>query len=213
MNVSDHAGIQSLLDKLGLDVPLFPPRYNIAPGAEILAVRQEGNRPQCVFMNWGIQPSWSRKPTLLFNSRAETIWEKPSFRKLVASQRAIVPANGFYEWKKGQGGKKIPYYIRPKTWPAFAIAAIYQISKDGVMEASIVTAEATGQMTEVHHRTPVILSSEAMKTWLGSSGRDEVDQLMRTTQEQELELITVSSYVNSGRNEGPECIKEVSGVQ
>lgn len=210
INVSDHAGVQALLDQLGisLDAGTFHPRYNIAPGEDIL-VAFNGNSPELARMSWGIVPAWARtKPGSrpLINARLETAWEKPSFRKMMAHSRGVVPVTGFYEWKQA-GSVRQPYFIRPAAPIALALAAIYQIAKDGTRQVAILTEEAAGSMTQIHHRQPVILAPQKMKTWLTSEDRQAIEAVTAGQLTLQLDIIGVSSYVNNTANEGEECIR------
>ena len=112
INVSDHPGVQALLEDLG--IPLFSlslePKYNLAPGAQLVtAFSNEGNLEAAV-MEWGMVPVWAKDKSMrpLINARCETVWEKPSFRHLIKSKRVIIPVNGFYEWKR-EGKSKTAY--------------------------------------------------------------------------------------------------------
>jgi putative SOS response-associated peptidase YedK len=114
MNVSDHKGVQALLGHLGitLDPARFDVRYNVAPGMLLLGV-QEHDGPQLAAFEWGIVPPWAKPEQFsrpLINARAETIWDKPSFRNLVRRYRAVIPANGFYEWRR-RGEHKQAFHI------------------------------------------------------------------------------------------------------
>ena len=212
INVSDHPGVQALLDDLG--IPLFQssltPRYNIAPGAQLVTAFANERHLEVTVMEWGIVPAWAKEKAMrpLINARAETVWEKPSFRHLVKSKRAIIPANGFYEWKR-EGKTKTPYYIHPTDKAAFGFASIFQISKEGVMQCCVITTAANTAMSSIHDRMPVILSSEAMKDWLLSEDRGFLDSLMQPCPDDDIQLVQVSPYVSNARNEGEACIQPV----
>ncbi|MFV1997379.1 MAG: SOS response-associated peptidase [Acidiferrobacterales bacterium] len=210
MNVHDHQGIQDLLQFLGITLPpgRFTARHNIAPGALLYSVFG-AEEPQLAEMEWGIVPIWAKPGTYsrsLINARAETIWEKSSFRKLVKEKRTIIPVDGFYEWKRGKDGK-IPYYFNSSTAGAIALGAIYRISKDGVMQCCVVTTAANKLMQPVHNRMPVVVPTEAMSDWLGSQDRNVVDQLMLPLGDNVLEKTRVSKYVSKTSNEGEKCIE------
>jgi len=210
MNVHDQKGVQGLLQHLGLTLApdRFSPRHNIAPGA-LLTTAFNADGPQLVEMEWGIVPPWAKPETFsrpLINARAETVWEKPSFRKLAKEKRAIIPINGFYEWKRS-GGSKIPYYFDSSTEGAIALGGLYQVSKDGVMQCCVVTTEANKLMQPIHNRMPVVISADAMSDWLNSEDRQVVDQLMQPAPDAVLKSVRVSKYVNNARNEGEKCIE------
>ena len=210
MNIHDHQGIQQLLDSFGLSLSpeRFSARHNVAPGAELYTVFG-ADGPQLAEMEWGIVPPWAKPGQFsgpLINARAETIWDKPSFKKQVANTRTVIPVNGFYEWKRSKE-EKIPYYFKPAQGSAMGLAGIYQISKDGVMQCCVITTAANDLMTPIHNRMPVILSDEGMKQWLAGNEREAIDRLMVPAPEDALERYRVSKYVNNARNEWPECIE------
>lgn len=210
MSVHDHKGVQELLKHLGVTLApeRFTAHYNIAPGALVFgAFSADG--PQLAEMEWGIVPPWAKPGKYsrpMINARAETIWEKPSFRKLVKERRAIIPINGFYEWRRSGGGK-IPYYFGASSIGAIALGGIYQISTDGVLQCCVVTTEANGLMQPIHDRMPVVVPAESMGDWLNSEDRNVVDQLMQPAEEGVLKKFRVSKYVNNARNEGEKCIE------
>lgn len=213
INISDHPGVQILMDYL--DLPIFPdkfsPRYNIAPGAILYTALANNNTLESTFMRWGILPSWAQPGKFdrpLINARAESVWEKPSFRHLMKSQRVIIPVNGFYEWHREEKNK-VPYYIHPATQKAMALAGLYQITKQGEMECCIVTTGSNKAMSPVHHRMPVILAPELMKDWLLSADRQYLDSLTQACAENFLQLDQVSEYVNNAANEGEKCVQKV----
>lgn len=213
VNVSDHPGIQSLLDIL--QIPLFPDRfvarYNIAPGARLFTAFNHEGTPEGVEMEWGIVPRWAKADQFsrpLTNARAESIWDKPSFKNLIQSNRAIIPINGFYEWKR-EGQRKTAYHIHGLENHALALGGIWQVSVDGLMQCCIVTTAANHSMAEVHDRMPVILQPDAMQDWLMSSDRHQLDTLMQPCSDQLITITEVSSHVNNARNDDAKCIEPV----
>ena len=196
---------------LPLKIQNFEPRYNVAPGAGIMVLFNEHEQVQAEMMEWGIVPAWAKpdKPMRpLINARAETVWEKPSFKHNIKSRRAIVPANGFYEWHR-TGGTKTPFYVAPAQGKVFAFGAIYQTSRDGIKQCCLLTTTANPAMAEVHDRMPVILTIEQAQEWMCCDERDRLDELMRACNDEIIQITQVSSYVNSSRQEGPRCIEAV----
>jgi putative SOS response-associated peptidase YedK len=213
INVSDHAGVQALLDYL--DIPFyqneFQVRFNIAPGATLFTAYQQNKQNRGNGMVWGIVPPWAKPEQFtrpLINARSETVWEKPSFRSLMKSQRAIVPINGFYEWKR-EKTRKTPYHIHSRDQSALALGALYQITKEGIMQCCIVTTSANESMEAVHDRMPVILSKETMSDWLYSEDKIQLDLLMQACPDQWIQLDQVSSFVSNAKNEGVKCTEPV----
>ncbi len=138
------------------------PSYNVAPTHGILVVNNEGER-QLIQARWGLVPSWAKDPSIgshMINARAKTVAEKPAFRHALTTQRCLVIADGFFEWKK-EGNRKLPMYIRLSSGKVFAFAGLYSIwtSPAGVTmyTCTIVTTEANELVKPFHDRMPVIL--------------------------------------------------------
>lgn len=210
INVSDHLGIQELLN--WFEIPLFPEkfqaRYNIAPGATLITVANIDHNSISV-MNWGMIPVWAKENQFtrpLINARAESIWDKPSFKNLIRDRRAIIPINGFYEWQR-HGKSKKAFYIHSPDKQALALGAIYQINAEGLMECCIVTTSANQPMGEVHNRMPVILDPESMNDWLFTQDKPQLDHLMLPPSNDSVSIKRVSDYVNNAQHEGPECVE------
>lgn len=189
----------------------FDSRYNVAPGANLAAIyRQDENRMAA--MHWGLIPLWAKPETFsrpLINARAETIFEKPSFRSLVKQHRCVIPVNGFYEWNR-KGDKKIPNYFLPAESDAMLLGAIYQFNKQGVAECCLITTVANAVMQPVHHRMPVIIENDNVEDWLESDDRKILEALMRPASDGMLMTYEVSSYVSNAKNDGERCIAAVA---
>lgn len=222
MNISDHEGIQWLLDELGLILPedKFTAKYNVSPTAAVWGVLVSRTATTLEPMQWGFVPPWAKEGQFkqpLFNARSETIWEKPSFKNLIRRYRGIVPVNGFYEWQrpgKTSGGKstdktKVANYITVKNKPAMGLAAIIQSHADGYSQCCLITTEANTQMQDVHNRQPVIVPPEAMEDWLNDDNPDNVNRCMQPLESGAFEIRKISDYVNNARNEGPECLADL----
>jgi len=210
MNISDHEGIQWLLDQLGLVLPeeQFTPKYNVSPTAAIWGVLVSRTATTLEPMQWGFVPPWAKEGQFkrpLFNARSETIWEKPSFKNLIRRYRGIVPVNGFYEWQK-QGSSRIANYITLKDSQAMGLAAIIQSHSDGYSQACLITTDANTQMQPVHNRQPVIIKQEDMDLWLNDDNPDNVNRCLEGLPDGAFEIRKISDYVNNARNDGPECL-------
>lgn len=213
INVSDHEGVQQLLQRLGISLnkDSFVPRYNVAPGADILVAFAEPPH-QLAQMHWGIVPAWARdKPgnRPLINARVETAWEKPSFRHLAKKSRAIIPINGFYEWKR-EGGHKTPYYITLQNHAAIALAGLYQVTKEGTMEVAILTRESAGPMSQVHNRVPVTLEESNLDAWLSNESPEFIQQLLADQDLPGWKILEVSNHVNNAANDDDQCMAPVA---
>ncbi len=192
--------------------------YNIAPSQDILAVRKdsESGKAEWAIVRWGLVPFWSKSAKTkspLINARAEGIEQKPSFRGPVKYRRCIVPASGFFEWRKSDGSKQ-PYFIRPRDAGYFTFAGIWdhwQGEGGEVIEScTIITTAANGVLRDLHDRMPVILGADDVVIWLDSAtGQKEVLRLLRSCPEEILDAYPVSTLVNSPRNNRLECVERV----
>lgn len=129
-------------------------RYNISPTQQILAVRPSPEKKgrEAVLLQWGLIPHWAKDPSIgyrMINARSETAAEKPAFRDAFRKRRCLVPAGGFYEWKKEEKRKQ-PYYIRPKGGRPFAFAGLWErweaIPGEAVETCTILTTTPNGLM-------------------------------------------------------------------
>lgn len=195
----------------------FEPRYNAAPTQWLPVIRQRPSGERVVhLLRWGLVPSWAKDEAIghrLFNARAETVAEKPSFRSAYRKRRCIVPANGFYEWKAVAGGKQ-PYYIHAAGDQLLALAGLWEYwrrPEDGtrIDTFTILTTDANTVMQAVHERMPVILGSDTCRAWL-NAGSDPADlsSLLHPLKDVALALHPVSQAVGNVRNEGKELIDE-----
>ena len=197
---------------------LLTPRYNIAPTQEVAAVRADGHQNrEIVLLRWGLIPSWAKEKSIgnrLINARSETVDTKPSFRTALKRQRCLILADGFYEWKKQEGGKQ-PYHITLADGEPFAFAGLWERWQRGgprLESCTIVTTEANDAMRSIHERMPVILSPNDYALWLDPSVQDaaRVRPLLAPYSEAALRATPVSTYVNSPRNDSPECVVPLS---
>ena len=155
------------------------PRYNVAPTQEVVSILRNGE-VHLDRLRWGLIPTWAKEEAIgskMINARAETLAEKPSFKRLLRSRRCLVIADGFYEWQ-AQGGKgKIPMYITLKDQQPFAFAGLWDLWKrpDGeeLRTCTIVTTEPNELVASIHNRMPVILGPHARDLWLDSDLHDE----------------------------------------
>ena len=142
IDAHDPVGVNNLVSVLDVVIPKdrFPTRYNVAPSATVATVCYKVDY-EVADMHWGIVPHWAKPGQFerpLINARAETIHEKPSFKKLVARTRVIVPVNGFYEWRRTEGNKAT-FYFKSGNQDALALAGIYQINREGEMQCCLIT--------------------------------------------------------------------------
>ncbi len=193
----------------------FPPRYNIAPSQPILAVLEgEGGRGRNgVLVRWGFIPSWVKNPNewpLMFNIRSETAAEKNSFRAAFSHRRALVPASGFYEWRRMGKNKAQPYWVRPRDGGVVAFGALVETwsSGDGsqIDTGGILTTGANVALRPIHERMPLVVRPADFERWLDCRHflpRDVTD-IMRPAPDDFFEAIPVSDRVNSVANATPD---------
>jgi putative SOS response-associated peptidase YedK len=189
------------------------PRYNVAPTDPVLAIRlnRDGEREPGI-LRWGLIPHHADPDAfdpLLINARAETVAEAPAFRDAFQTHRCLIIADGFYEWRDEETGKKPVWITRPNREP-FAFAGLWAKSKrsDGsaVHSCVIVTCPPGEVVAPIHDRMPVILAPEAEAGWLDPETRlvELLDHLVPTD---ELTVTEVSDAVNDVRQDGPALIE------
>lgn len=193
--------------------PELSPRYNIAPGQEVLTVRSDGVRRVGEWRVWGLVPSWAKTPSTghrMINARSETVAGKPAFASAFRRQRCLVPADGFYEWIAGAGPAQ-PVYITPAGGGLFAFAGLWESWRGGPGEAvescTIVTTAADERLRAVHHRMPVILPAESYGAWLDPGVRDPgpLRGLLARGAAPAFRVETVGTRVNDVRHDDPDC--------
>jgi putative SOS response-associated peptidase YedK len=209
-----------------MDIAVFPPRYNIAPTQPILTVmagpsREPGsNLPNrtSLLVRWGFIPTWAKNPKdmpLLINARSETAAEKNTFRAAMRHRRALIPASGFYEWKR-KGGKPVQaYWVKPKDGGIVAFGALmetWHVPGGSEMDtAAILTTSANEAISKIHHRMPVVIRQQDFDRWLDCVNNEprDVADLMQPIQPDFFEAIPVSDKVNKFSNTGPEIQERV----
>jgi putative SOS response-associated peptidase YedK len=199
------------------------PSWNVAPASNILVVvaGEDGAR-QLRELRWGLVPRWSKDPksgNRMINMRAETVRDKPTWRRTLGSKRCIIPIDGFYEWQdQGKGKRKQPFYIAARDGQPLALAGLWATWRDPdgddeLWTCTILTTTANKLMASVHHRMPVILLPESWDAWLDPDNKD-VDQLaalLEPAPEELLALWPVDQAVGNPRNNGPELQRPLEG--
>lgn len=232
--------IEPLLDDLGavdLTEPGVRARWNIPPTVPIHIVTESIDRDSGEVLRalrmarWGLLPPFAKDLSFsarTFNARRETLAEKPSFRGSLARYRAVVPMNGYYEWRRDAKGRRTtePFFITPADGSLLYMAALISwwkgqgghegpaASADGawLLSASIITREARGELAGVHDRTPLMLTREAVDRWL-DPGMDQAADAQAFALEDAnliddalLEVRPVGPEVGSVRHDGPDLI-------
>lgn len=206
-----------LAGMLGLDqVEAMPPRYNIAPTQPIPVLRQEGDRRSLMLMRWGFLPGWVKDPrefSLIINARVETALEKPSFRNAFRRRRCLIPADGFYEWKK-EGAGKMPWFIHRADGAPMTFAGLYETwmgpNGEEVDTACILTCTANRFMAPLHERMPVIVPTKYFDPWLDCAAFDApaAHAFCQPAPDDLLVAHPVSKLVNRASADGPELIAQ-----
>jgi putative SOS response-associated peptidase YedK len=193
------------------------PSYNVAPTQNVAVVVQREGVNTLEKMRWGLIPAWAKDPAIgsrMINARAETVAEKPSFKRPLKDRRCLVVADGFYEWQK-TGQAKIPMFIRLKSGQPFGFAGLYDVwtSPEGeaVASCTIITTSANDLMQPIHDRMPVILPRSQQSTWLNPAIQTAADvlPLLVPYAAADMEAYPVSRLVNSPENNSPDCIRPV----
>ncbi len=191
-------------------------RYNVSPGQEVLAIIDNGPLVT-IALRWGLVPSWAKDPAIghrMINARRETAAEKPSYRKAFRRQRCIIPASGFYEWKR-EDSAKTPFFFKLASGKPMAFAGLYDRWRDSegkeLLTGAIVTAPARGAAAAVHDRMPVILSGKNILRWLDRSEEDphNLEKTLDANETDNFEAYRVSRTVNSPFHDQPSCIEPV----
>ena len=194
------------------------PSFNIAPTQEVLAVTNDGSENRPELMRWGLVPSWANDLKIgnrMIKARSETLAEKPSFRTAFKRRRCLIPADGFYEWKR-EGKAKKPMLITANPGGLFAFAGLWETWKQPddswLLTCAIITTSANEFMKSIHDRMPVILPRESEASWLDPEEQDTamLSELLLPYDSDRMEAYEVSTLVNSPRNNFPEVIEPVA---
>ena len=189
-------------------------RYNIAPSQPVLVIpnrRQRLLRPA----RWGLVPQWARDPSIghrLINVRADTLAARPAFREALERKRCVIPADGFYEWRR-DGKQRRAFYVHARDGAPLAFAGLWDVwrPRDGgepIASCTIVTTDPNELLSSIHDRMPVVLPPAAYDAWLDPHPRPaaELASLLVPYPAGALDAYEVSSWVNTPDHEGPECI-------
>ncbi|WP_031409921.1 SOS response-associated peptidase [Geobacillus vulcani] len=193
------------------------PRFNIAPGQDVLTVVAEGEERVGKMMRWGLVPFWAKDDRIgakMINARAETVDEKASFRHAFKRRRCLILADGFYEWRK-EGAKKVPYRFTLATDAPFAFAGLWERweGASGPLETcTIITTRANELIAPIHDRMPVILPSERHDDWLDPSLDDSeyLKMFLQPYPSERMRTYEVAPLVNSPKNDVSACIEPVN---
>jgi putative SOS response-associated peptidase YedK len=197
------------------------PRYNVAPTQQVLGVRLPagGRGREAALFHWGLVPAWAQDPSIgnkLINARCETAATRPAFRAAMRDRRLLIPADGFYEWKRA-GKHKQPYLVELKVGGPFAFAGLWERwhpSGDVLESCTILTTNANDLLAGLHNRMPVILHPDDFDEWLDTARPPtQLARLWKPFPANELRVRPVSSVVNSAHHEGPDCVKPPAAAE
>ena len=211
------------MDLIGTPLNLRP-RYNVAPSQDVAVVRADDDGRSLAMLRWGLIPAWAREPNIgykLINARSETAAQKPSFRAAWRHRRCLIPADGFYEWKR-KGKTRQPWLFGLGDGPPFAFAGLWErwtipadtaltgslaerSPGDAVETCTILTTAANGTVAPVHGRMPVILPPEACGPWLAGE-----DVPLVPYPADAMTAHPVSTHVNRPANDDPRCVEPIA---
>jgi len=209
----------ALATRFGARLPdgfAWTPRWNVAPGSRAAVVRDDGAGPVFAYLTWGLRPSWAADEAGLrpINARAEGIGGKPMFRGALKQRRALVPADGFYEWKV-EGRGKTPWLFRLAGGGPFVFAGLWERREvpgaEPLESFAIVTTEANELVRPVHARMPVLLDEEAEALWRrpGPLQPAELERCLAPFDATAMEAWPVSTWVNAASHDGARCTEPV----
>ncbi|HEX5495173.1 MAG TPA: SOS response-associated peptidase [Mycobacteriales bacterium] len=219
---------EELAERFGVDEPapdtVTAPGYNVAPTVPVPVVVEretaDGHRTRLLrSCRWGLVPSWARDSSgaaRMINARVETVATKPAFRTALARRRCLVPADGWYEWAVGSqtgSGRRVPYYLTPRDGSPLAFAGLYEVwghGPDRLVTCAIITTAATGQLTSVHHRMPLMLAPDRWDGWLDCRSAAPLPADPDSELVAALELRQVGTAVGNVRNQGPQLLAPAS---
>lgn len=190
------------------------PRYNVAPGQMVMAVISDGEKNRLGELKWGLIPNWAKDEkiaNMTKNARADSVAEKPAFRNSFQRKRCIIPADGFYEWRKSD---KQPFRITLRSEEIFSMAGLYDtwIAPDGnkISTCTIITTDPNELMIDMHDRMPVILSRKDEQKWLDKNQTGEDLKIMlKPFSVEEMKAYPVSKIVGNAKNDSLACIQPV----
>ena len=214
----------SFADTFLVNTKDFPaPRYNVAPSQLVAAIFQLRNcdQRQLHMFRWGLLPAWVKDPTNYnkpINARSETVTEKPSFRAAFRYRRCLIPADGFYEWRKAPRtkSKKQPYFFSLQDRTPLAFAGLFEEwespAGEFIESCTILTTTPNELVAPIHDRMPVILDPQDYALWLDPSF-DKSDHrllsLLKPYSTAAMTVFPVSTIVNSPDNDTAECLKPI----
>jgi putative SOS response-associated peptidase YedK len=208
--------VEDIAEAFGVSqIPLGPPRFNIAPTQPLAIVRSGPDRPrELALVRWGLVPWWAKDPKIgnrFIQARAETVVTTPAYRDAFKSKRCLVVVDGFYEWSGDKKkGDRQAHLIRLAEGGPFAIAGLWDSWKtpagDRMETGAVVTTASRGPLDAVHDRMPLVLDEEARERWLTATP-EVARELLDAPSPLELVVVPVSSWVNDARHDDARCLE------
>lgn len=201
----------------------WEPRYNVVPTQSVPVIRQNATKPvrELSLMRWGLVPSWAKDASVaasMINARSETARTKPAFSEAIRKRRCLIPADGFYEWKR-TGSSKQPYCFELSQGKLFAFAGLWDSWRDPaggwLTSCSILTTTPNAVTSPVHDRMPVILDIASYDLWLDPGFRnvDGVCELLKPSDADQMRAYPVGNRINNVTNDDEECARPVALAQ
>lgn len=193
----------------------WPARFNIAPGQKAPIVAEDGRGRRMGLLTWGLVPGWMDEPGAGFiNARSESVATKPSFREGFARRRCLVPADGFYEWRRGHADGKQPFWIHPAEGGVIAFAGLWESWRRPGQESrhtfTILTTDASRDVADIHPRMPVVISERQRSMWLDrATAPADLHALLRPAPDGIFVSHPVSRRVNRPSIDEPDLIEPV----
>ena len=201
----------------------WSPHYNIAPSQAVPVIRQHPKEPvrQVSLLRWGLIPHWSKDPRIAastINAKSETAAMKPAFRDPLRFRRCLIPADGFYEWKRTEASKQ-PFCFEVGEGELFAFAGIWDGWRNSegqwIKTCSILTTTPNPLTSTVHDRMPVILDPDSYDLWLdpGMQNVAAISELLKPYEANPMRCYPISGRVNNVKNDDKECSRPIDLAQ
>lgn len=230
VTAADRTRISKEFAARPIDDKELAPDYNIAPSKTVYAVVNRHDERQLRTLTWGFIPSWAKDPKIgnrMANARLETAAEKPSFRRAWAKRRALLPADGFYEWYEPQGNPdlpkskrppKQPYYIHPEDGSLLAMAGLYEIWRDPAVKdendpaafrwtCTILTTDSADKLGRIHERMPLLVAPKDFEAWLDPENPQPSNELLVPASPDSLAAYPISTAVNKVSNNSADLME------
>jgi putative SOS response-associated peptidase YedK len=214
-NIINDPLTQLIMQIVGGNVPwTVTTEYNIAPTQMVPVLRHSDEEGWAMpAMRWWLVPYWSPEPSTkynMFNAKSETLATSRAYKEPFKRRRCVIPASGYYEWKK-EGSIKVPYYVEPSSEPGFAFAGLWDRWHRGdliIESCTIVTAASPEPMKNIHNRIPVHLTVDQARIWANQEAESSrLQELLVPEIRMGIQVTPVSTIVNNARNKDDRCVE------